>query len=176
MFFFVICALPISFPVLIHLHSGKNIVGYHCGGLITNPRRDSAAVPEAASENNQCNHTKVRHHQTYKDVHWCDANTNITRHLRDSLAIDYRTSASTSTRPIYGFLCPIFASCLLCCSIHPGDLFPFTRRPLFLIVESGNSSAFSVCPFVRTRSNATFVACLSEDIFLRTSLLTSMFH
>lgn len=28
--------------------------------------------------------------------------------------------------------------------LHPMDLVPFTRRPLFLIVDSNNSSAYSV--------------------------------
>ena len=31
-----------------------------------------------------------------------------------------------------------------CCSLHPGDLYPFTRKPLFIIVDSDNSSAFQV--------------------------------
>lgn len=30
--------------------------------------------------------------------------------------------------------------------LHPGDLLPFTRRPLFVIVDSDNSSAFSAVP------------------------------
>lgn len=29
-------------------------------------------------------------------------------------------------------------------SFYPGDLLPFTRRPMMLIVESGASQAFSV--------------------------------
>ena len=28
--------------------------------------------------------------------------------------------------------------------IYPGDLYPFTRKPLFLIVDSPNSGAFQV--------------------------------
>ena len=28
------------------------------------------------------------------------------------------------------------------CRVHPGDLQPFTRRPLFLVIDSDNSSAF----------------------------------
>ncbi|MEE6519285.1 hypothetical protein FKM82_030955 [Ascaphus truei] len=32
---------------------------------------------------------------------------------------------------------------LLCfCSLHPGDLYPFTRKPLFIIVDSSNSVAY----------------------------------
>ena len=31
-------------------------------------------------------------------------------------------------------------------SLHPGDLHPFTRRPLFLVVESDNSRAFGSMP------------------------------
>ena len=31
-------------------------------------------------------------------------------------------------------------------SLHPGDLYPFTRRPLFLIVDSDNSGAFACVP------------------------------
>lgn len=34
--------------------------------------------------------------------------------------------------------------CLLSCSLHPGDLFPFTRKPLFIIVDSSNSTAYKV--------------------------------
>lgn len=30
------------------------------------------------------------------------------------------------------------------CSLHPGDLYPFLRKPLFLIVDSDNSSVFLV--------------------------------
>lgn len=33
---------------------------------------------------------------------------------------------------------------LLCCSLHPGDLFPFTRKPLFIVVDSSNSTAYKV--------------------------------
>lgn len=29
-------------------------------------------------------------------------------------------------------------------SLHPGDLFPFTRKPLFIIVDSSNSTAYKV--------------------------------
>jgi len=29
-------------------------------------------------------------------------------------------------------------------SLHPGDLYPFTRKPLFIIIDSDNSSAFEV--------------------------------
>lgn len=29
--------------------------------------------------------------------------------------------------------------------LHPGDLLPFTRKPMFLIVDSNNSVAFAVC-------------------------------
>ncbi len=32
------------------------------------------------------------------------------------------------------------------CCLYPGDLFPFTRRPTFLIVDSDNSLAFSSIP------------------------------
>ena len=31
-------------------------------------------------------------------------------------------------------------------SLHPGDLYPYTRKPLFLIVDSDNSSAFQHFP------------------------------
>ncbi len=38
-------------------------------------------------------------------------------------------------------------------SLYPGDLFPFTRRPLFLVVDSDNSSAFaSLCQNSNTSS------------------------
>lgn len=30
------------------------------------------------------------------------------------------------------------------CSLHPGDLYPFTRKPLFIIVDSSNSVAYKV--------------------------------
>lgn len=29
-------------------------------------------------------------------------------------------------------------------SLHPGDLFPFTRKPLFIVVDSSNSTAYKV--------------------------------
>ena len=39
------------------------------------------------------------------------------------------------------------------CSLYPGDLSPFTRRPLFLVVDSDNSSAFaSLCQSSNTSS------------------------
>lgn len=34
--------------------------------------------------------------------------------------------------------------CSCCCSLHPGDLFPFTRKPLFIVVDSSNSTAYKV--------------------------------
>ena len=36
--------------------------------------------------------------------------------------------------------------CFIFCSLYPGDLYAFTRRPTFLIVDSDNSSAFSAVP------------------------------
>lgn len=36
------------------------------------------------------------------------------------------------------------AVCCHHCSLHPGDLFPFTRKPLFIIVDSSNSASFKV--------------------------------
>jgi len=33
---------------------------------------------------------------------------------------------------------------IVCVSLHPGDLYPFTRKPLFIIIDSDNSSAFEV--------------------------------
>ena len=43
-----------------------------------------------------------------------------------------------------------FVSLSLCCcchcSLYPGDLYSFTRRPCFLIVDSDNSSAFAQVP------------------------------
>lgn len=42
----------------------------------------------------------------------------------------------------------IFIKCILMkflfLSLHPGDLYPYTRKPLFLICDSDNSSAFQV--------------------------------
>lgn len=35
-------------------------------------------------------------------------------------------------------------ACLLSRSLHPGDLFPFTRKPLFIVVDSSNSTAYKV--------------------------------
>ena len=32
------------------------------------------------------------------------------------------------------------------CCLYPGDLFPFTRRPTFLVVDSDNSACFSSIP------------------------------
>lgn len=32
-------------------------------------------------------------------------------------------------------------------SLHPGDLYPFTRKPLFVIVDSSNSVAYKVSLF-----------------------------
>ena len=33
---------------------------------------------------------------------------------------------------------------LFCFSLHPGDLYPYTRKPLFVVVDSDNSSSFQV--------------------------------
>lgn len=47
--------------------------------------------------------------------------------------------------------CHSFAAVLVVCevslslfSLHPGDLYPFTRKPLFIIVDSSNSVAYKV--------------------------------
>lgn len=40
--------------------------------------------------------------------------------------------------------CSEVSLCL--CSLHPGDLYPFTRKPLFIIVDSSNSVAYKVRP------------------------------
>uniref|UniRef100_A0A5K3F380 Protein SCAI n=1 Tax=Mesocestoides corti TaxID=53468 RepID=A0A5K3F380_MESCO len=44
--------------------------------------------------------------------------------------------------------------------IHPGDLYPYTRRPLFLIVDSDNSSAFK---HVHSLFGQPLVALLSPE-------------
>lgn len=33
-----------------------------------------------------------------------------------------------------------------CCSLYPGDLYPFTRKPFFIIVDSDNSFVFQHVP------------------------------
>jgi hypothetical protein len=43
-------------------------------------------------------------------------------------------------------------------SIHPGDLHLFLRRPLFLIVESDNSSVFLGLPNVFNQSCVTLTS------------------
>lgn len=53
-----------------------------------------------------------------------------------------RFSWCTSTKTTFGSC--VHHTCLLCCSLHPGDLFPFTRKPLFIIVDSSNSTAYKV--------------------------------
>lgn len=47
--------------------------------------------------------------------------------------------------------CHSFVAILVLCeaslslfSLHPGDLYPFTRKPLFIIVDSSNSVAYKV--------------------------------
>lgn len=40
---------------------------------------------------------------------------------------------------------PALCEASLCLfSLHPGDLYPFTRKPLFIIVDSSNSVAYKV--------------------------------
>ncbi|KAJ3074555.1 hypothetical protein HDU98_010918 [Podochytrium sp. JEL0797] len=43
-------------------------------------------------------------------------------------------------------------------ALHPGDLVPFTRKPLFVVVDSTNSSAFQATPHV---FNQAFVCLMS---------------
>ena len=42
---------------------------------------------------------------------------------------------------IYFFLCVCSS-----CSLYPGDLYPFTRKPFFIIVDSDNSFVFQHVP------------------------------
>lgn len=35
---------------------------------------------------------------------------------------------------------------ILCSSLYPGDLYPFTRKPFFVIVDSDNSFVFQHVP------------------------------
>ncbi|KAJ1981804.1 hypothetical protein H4R35_000570 [Dimargaris xerosporica] len=48
--------------------------------------------------------------------------------------------------------------------LHPADLIPFTRKPLFLVVESSNSGAFSGMPRV---FNQPFLCLMSPIEYLR---------
>ncbi|XP_026542529.1 protein SCAI [Notechis scutatus] len=43
---------------------------------------------------------------------------------------------------LYTFLAASFKVCEAESSLHPGDLYPFTRKPLFVIVDSSNSVAY----------------------------------
>lgn len=50
----------------------------------------------------------------------------------------------------------LFEASLSCFSLHPGDLYPFTRKPLFIIVDSSNSVAYKVR---LSRTAARMIGC-----------------
>lgn len=51
---------------------------------------------------------------------------------------------------------------LFCCSLYPGDIYPLTRKPLFVIVDSDNSHAFQYIP--RYFGQPVLVLMSPEDI------------
>lgn len=58
------------------------------------------------------------------------------------------------------------------CSLHPGDLFPFTRKPLFIIVDSSNSASFKVDRLLcslHTSGPCHYVLCCCYASILPTS-------
>ena len=55
------------------------------------------------------------------------------------LIIKYFIEVKSTTWDYWRFISLIFFL-----SLHPGDLFPFTRKPLFVIVDSTNSTAYKV--------------------------------
>ena len=68
------------------------------------------------------------------------------------------------------------------CCLYPGDLFPFTRRPTFLVVDSDNSLAFSSLPhyfdmpLVVLMSPQDTPPALREHATHRGSLFTLFLH
>ena len=55
----------------------------------------------------------------------------------------------TGTKMLSKKVCPFLFDIpctFLCCSLYPGDVYAFTRRPTFLIVDSDNSSSFAAVP------------------------------
>jgi len=56
--------------------------------------------------------------------------------------IGYHGGILTNSRKVTDHSDPEQQSISHC--LHPGDLVPFTRKPMFLIVDSNNSVAFAV--------------------------------
>jgi len=62
------------------------------------------------------------------------------------IAVSYKTHFSVAKeRKIFVLTLYVCAFMICVFSLHPGDLYPFTRKPLFVIIDSDNSSAFEVC-------------------------------
>lgn len=68
--------------------------------------------------------------------------------MRNMLAFYLDMGSHVSEKLVH---CYSFAAVLVLCesslslfSLHPGDLYPFTRKPLFIIVDSSNSVAYKV--------------------------------
>ncbi|KAJ3024739.1 UNVERIFIED_CONTAM: hypothetical protein HDU68_007816 [Siphonaria sp. JEL0065] len=66
-------------------------------------------------------------------------------------------------------------------SLHPGDLVPFTRKPLFVVVDSTNSSAFKSTPHVFNQAFAALMSPVEYPSILKDpsqvgSLFTMFLH
>lgn len=55
--------------------------------------------------------------------------------------------------------------------LHPGDLIPFTRKPMFLIVDSSNSVAFAVS-YITERVAQIFAVLYKFQTILTSHLIS----
>ncbi|KAI8065378.1 uncharacterized protein B0P05DRAFT_589953 [Gilbertella persicaria] len=96
--------------------------------LSSNPNGPSA---QASSSLNIINNNNI------------NSNSNNASTLANNTTASNNNLASTTTQPTEVAAVPPSAHCL-----HPADLIPFTRKPLFLIVDSDNSIEFKNMPNV----------------------------
>lgn len=99
---------------------------YDFGGILTNTNRDVVN-----------GETVQKRNQAQKEMHWWEIQLVVVQMFKH-----LQTKTIFTTWNLMKQSC--WHACLLCCSLHPGDLFPFTRKPLFIIVDSSNSTAYKV--------------------------------
>lgn len=125
----------------------QTVPGYG-GGVVTNQRNKLAGHPDRATSTNAAS---MYHNNTTNNASTLSVNAVPTTTASTTATT---TNASNASNTTLATLNPITTSTSTEASVpsvhclHPADLVPFTRKPLFLIVDSNNSTEFRNMPNV----------------------------
>lgn len=144
-----------SILYLVHISTVTD--GYDVGGVTTALPQD-AADPATASASLQNPQTGNR------DIDWLKMNNDF--HLKHR-KISFTTLILECD---YAFIHFMYILCTCNFSIHPGDLYPYSRKAFFLIVDSDNSSVFLGMPNLFNQPVITFASPVDLPAYLQGTL------